>query len=456
MRQFSMRALSLASLAALAACQSGGLAGTPPAGPSSSLARAMTSPTATVNWRQFRFDDNHTGVNPNETMLNKQNVPKLQLIWQAQLGGLVDFSSPAVVNGVVYIGSSEGRLWAYPSTGCGQALCTQPLWSSVSMGQIIDSPTVAKGFVYVGSQTSASSNDGKLDVFSATGCGKQVCSPVWQGIAGTDSILESSPAVANNRVFIGSYDGKLYVFNANGCGSSTCAPLWTAATGGSIESTPTVVGSTVYIGSDDGKLYAFKSKGCGSPSCGPVWTGTLNGPAFYSSPAVSGGVVYIAGQHALAAFSAMGCGGSNCAPLWQAANSGDFFDGSPAVAKGRVYIGVENGVDVYAAAGCGQATCNPLWIDFGSGFQAAVLSSPTIANGVVYVGRNTAEVLAWRQGSCHKKSCTNIWSGATNDEIVSSSPTVVNGHLYIGSADKNSPSDIQGRLYVFALPPSRK
>lgn len=453
-----LRSLSLASVAVLAACQGstiGGATNATPALPSSTIRSNAVHPFTLVNWRQFRFDNNHTGVNPNETILNKRNVPRLQLLWQAQLGNLVDYSSPAVVNGVAYIGSTDGRLWAYPSSGCGQSLCTQPLWSSIGMGQIMDSPTVAKGFVYVGSQTSPSSNDGKLDVFSAMGCGQQVCSPIWQGLAGTDSILQSSPAVAINRVFVGSHDGKLYVFKANGCGSSTCNPVWTATTGASIESTPTVAGNTVYVGSDDGKLYAFKASGCGLSSCTPLWTGALNGSAFASSPAVSGGMVFIAGQHGVAAFRASGCGGGTCTPLWQAANSNEFFNGSPAVAKGRVYIGVEDGVDVYAANGCGKATCAPLWIDFGTGFQAAVVSSPTVANGVVYAGRNTSEVLAWSQGSCHKSVCDNIWSGATNDSIVSSSPTVVNGQIYIGSADQNSPSNISGRLYVFGLRPAR-
>ena len=67
--------------------------------------------------------------------------------WQAQLGALVDYSSPAVVGGVAYIGSTDGRLWAYPADGCGQSLCTHPLWRSVSLAQIIDSPTVAGGIV---------------------------------------------------------------------------------------------------------------------------------------------------------------------------------------------------------------------------------------------------------------------------------------------------------------------
>jgi hypothetical protein len=48
--------------------------------------------------------------------------------------------------------------------------------------------------------------------------------------------------------------------------------------------------------------------------------------------------------------------------------------------------------------------------------------------------------------------CTNIWSGKTNDQIVTSSPTVVNGKVYIGSADNLFPENIQGRIYVFQLP----
>jgi outer membrane protein assembly factor BamB len=417
-----------------------------------SAAFPPTPAAVPVNWTQFRFDNSHTGVNPFEKILTPRNVPRLRLSWQAQLGKLVDFSSPAVVNGVAYIGSSDGRLWAYPADGCRQALCTTPLWSSVGLGQIVDSPTVSHGMVYVGSQTSDTSNAGKLDVFSASGCGHAVCAPLWQGLAGPKSILQSSPAVANGTVFVGAYDGRVYAFNANGCGAAKCPPLWRGTTGGTIESTPTVARGVMYVGSDDGKLYAFSASGCRAPNCRPLWTGSLGGSPFWSTPAVSGGVVYINSQHALSAFVAGGCGRSTCNPLWRAVDNVNFFGTSPAVASGRVYIGLESGLGVYSASGCGRPTCNPLWRDFASGAQAAVVSSPTVANGVVYAGRNTGEVLAWSAGPCGHSVCPNIWSGQTNDSIVSSSPTVVNGKLYIGSADKLSPEKTQGRLYVFALP----
>src|SRR5215218_1621146 len=395
------RVVLVASLAALLVVL---LAGQAVGSLSSPPAAAQEAP---INWPQFRFDRLHTGFQPFETTLNASNVPRLQLAWQAQLGALVTYSSPAVVNGVAYIGSSDGRLWAYRASGCGQQICTSPLWTSTNLGQVIDSPTVANGLVYVGSQTSPFSAAGKLDVFRADGCGKAVCRPIWRGVAGTQSILQSSP---------------------------------------------TVVGGRVYVGADDGKLYVFQADGCGAATCQPRWTGSIGEPVFDSTPAVSNGVVYVGSVHHLSAFPAAGCGASTCQPLWQGSHQDDFVYGSPAVFGGRVYIGVESEVGVFNASGCGQQQCGPLWLDFGTGTQAAILSSPTVANGVVYAGKMNGEVLAWKAGPCGQFVCDEIWRFLTNDPVVSSSPTVVNGTVYIGGANKLAfPEDTTGRLYVFTL-----
>ncbi len=239
---------------------------------------------AGTDWPHFRFDDNHTGFQPNETTLGTKNIRTAGLLWKAFLGqgdrSLVNYSSPAVVNGVVYISTTDGHLWAYPSAGCGTDVCDTPLWTTQSFGQIMDSPAVANGVVYIGSQTNDNDASGKLNAFAADGCGQSLCAPLWQGIAGKQSILQSSPTVASGSVFVGSYDGKLYAFNAEGCGKTLCKPLWTAQTGDHIESTPTVSGGVLYIGSDDGKLYAFNAAGCGKKNCKPIWTGDLGGTVF--------------------------------------------------------------------------------------------------------------------------------------------------------------------------------
>jgi outer membrane protein assembly factor BamB len=127
-------------------------------------------------------------------------------------------------------------------------------WSGTS-GWIV----CRNGVVYVGSE------DGKLYAFDASGilnCSgrPKTCKPL--GTATTGGPVRSSPAIANGVVYVGSDDGKLYAFDAAGslnCTGlpATCDPLWTGATGGAVFSSPAVVNGHVYVGSDDGNLYAF-------------------------------------------------------------------------------------------------------------------------------------------------------------------------------------------------------
>ena len=264
----------IAGAASMVACQ-GGAAGNPavPMTHQASVVRPAAIGEKIVNWPQYRFDDNHTGFNPHEKILNKSNAPQLQLLWQGQLGKLVDYSSPAIVNGVAYLASSDGVLWAYSANGCGQSLCSSPMWQSTPIAQIMDSPTVAGGFVYVGSQTSFSSNAGKLDVFSATGCGQSVCPPLWQGVAGTDAILQSSPTVAHGLVYVGAYDGKLYAFKARAAGrapASRSGPQRPADRSNRRRRSPTACSTSAPT---TASFTHFKAKGCGSSSCAPLVDG---------------------------------------------------------------------------------------------------------------------------------------------------------------------------------------
>lgn len=410
------------------------------------VAGGLTSPADDVNWPHFRFDAGHTGNQPFETALGRSSIRSAELLWQDDLGGeLVFSSSPVVVDGIVYIGEIDGTLFAYPADGCGSQFCTQPLWQSTYLAQVIDTPAVANGIVYVGSQTDFQNADGKLNAFTAAGCGQSVCAPLWQGMAGPGG-LQSSPIVTGGFVFVGGLNGKLYVFDAAGCGEALCPPLWTGRAGGSIESTPLVYKGTVFVGADDGKLYAFPARGCGNSSCNPRWTGRLPSSAFTSSPAVSNDLVYIGSSHGLSVFNANGCGTRQCDPVWQAVDNNLFFYGSPAVADGLVYIAMESQLNVYDAAGCGHPVCSPQFILFGTGAQDAIESSPTVANGVVFAGRNSSELLAW-PARCSRQMCNELWIGHTDDPIVNSSPTVVNGKVYIGGSDHG----FGGRLYVYGV-----
>ncbi len=228
-------------------------------------------------------------------------------LWGGVTDGYVN-SSPAVANGVVYIMSD--KLYAF-STAAGSTHCSgtppnktcTPLWTGTgaTQGGLTSSPAVANGVVYVGSY------DGKLYAFSAggtTGCSgtPKACKPLWAGATGSE--IDSSPAVAYGVVYVGSDDGKLYAFSAGGttgCSGTpkACKPLWAGATSNTaaVSSSPAVANGVVYVGSDDGDLYAFSAGGAtgcsGTPkACKPLWSGATGGQV-YSSPAVANGVVYV-------------------------------------------------------------------------------------------------------------------------------------------------------------------
>ncbi len=68
----------------------------------------------------------------------------------------------------------------------------------------------------------------------------------------TRARVESSPAIAGGRVFVGSNDGKFYVLNL-----ATGAKLWEFEAGSPLSASPSIGNGRVVIGSQDGRLYCF-------------------------------------------------------------------------------------------------------------------------------------------------------------------------------------------------------
>jgi len=119
-----------------------------------------------------------------------------------------------------------------------------------------------------------------------------------------------------------------------------------------------VAGGVAYIGSEDGNLYAFSAAGTtgcsGTPkTCTPLWTaaGASGAPPLSPAPAVANGVVYAGSNGQLYAFSAAGttgCSGTpkTCTPLWATGTSTNGATlSSPVVANGMVYEGQWSGLN---------------------------------------------------------------------------------------------------------------
>lgn len=68
----------------------------------------------------------------------------------------------------------------------------------------------------------------------------------------TLSRVESSPAIAGDRVFVGSNDGRFYVLSL-----SNGAKLWEFNAGAPLSASPAIANGRIVIGSQDGRLYCF-------------------------------------------------------------------------------------------------------------------------------------------------------------------------------------------------------
>lgn len=258
------------------------------------------------------------------------------LLWTCETGGAI-YSSPAVAEGKVYVGSSDNNVYAIDAeTG-------NRVWNYTTGGWVDSSPAVADGGVFVGSW------DGILYALDA-----ETGNLVWKYTTG-DAIV-SSPSVADGKVFVGSSDGKFYALDAE-----TGNLVWWYTVGDYIDSSPAVVDGKVFFGSWDGFVYAL-----GAETGNRVWRYNT-GDAIVSSPAVVDGKLYIGSMN-----GKMYCLDAESGSLEWTYTTGGPIKGSPAVTCGKVFIGSVDG-NVYALD---AETGTIIWK---STIEAPLYSSPAVA-----------------------------------------------------------------------------
>ncbi len=320
----------------------------------------------------FRGNLQHTGI------YNGPGVMKLQGIkWKFHTNGTV-ISSPAVVSGVVYVGSSDGNMYAL------NAADGTMKWKFATESRVTSSPAVAAGLVYFGSYDgnfyALDSATGQLKWKFQTGGEKRYTAkhlhhmqPAGEAMPDTWDFYLSSPSVWNGVVYFGSGDTNIYALDAK-----SGSLKWKYPAGDVVHSSPAIADGTLYVGSWDSFLYALdattgKEKWCFKTGDDPE---IHNHVGIQSSPVVVDGTVYF------------GCRDANVYAIdaatgkqkWSFSNEGSWVNNSPVVYEGRVYFGTSIPGILHAV----DAKTGTALYQLPAG--TPVFSSMAVANGMLHMG----------------------------------------------------------------------
>jgi outer membrane protein assembly factor BamB len=168
-------------------------------------------------------------------------------LWQRDLPGRSE-SSPAVEDGKVVFGCECGTLFALDEE-TGKTIWEHDVGSAIKGG-----PAISEGVVYVGDYggtlTAVNLSDGSVKWESSS-----------QGLSlGRTGSFYATPAVAYERVYIGSKDGRMYSFEAE-----TGDLAWSHTTESEVYASVAVADTvltppTVYFGGLDGHVYALDAE----------------------------------------------------------------------------------------------------------------------------------------------------------------------------------------------------
>ena len=313
---------------------------------------APPSNMAHTNWPVYRGDAQARGVAPCDL------PERPELLWQFRVEGGAFEATPVILDGTIYIGDLDGKLYALDlATGDKRWEFTAP--SGIGFNA---SPAVRDGLVYVGDLFgqfyAVHADTGKL---------------AWQYQAQAE--INSSANFHGDHVLFGSQDATLYCLKAK-----TDKPegelVWSYQIGDQIRCSPTIVEGRVFLAGCDGVLHIVDvTKGekiDGVDIEGPtgatpaalgdrVFFGTESGTFFAvdwkeariawrfddqasampirGAPAVTDSLVIVGGQNRRVYAFDPEKGGD---PVWEFATK-QRVDGSPVVVGQRVFVGSADG-----------------------------------------------------------------------------------------------------------------
>ena len=349
------------------------------------------------NWPVFRGDVAHTGAT------EEQLIFPLKLAWKF----ITDVtpnnpSSPAVVDGVVYI-CSGARIYAV-NAETGLLKWRYPAEEYLT-AQIKSSPVVGADLVYFGA------GDGKLYAIA-----KDTGNLAWS--FSTKGIMNSSPILVDGIIYVGSSDDHLYSLDA-----VSGQEKWIGGfrTRDDVASAAAYLDGLVYFLSNDMVLYSVHT------STGKIkWQVRVGNWSAASSPVVSDNNVYLASGNMLQTFQA------KSGRLKWAVKFVNDISTVPAVSNGTAFLATRNG-SIFAISSTGKQK----WT---AEFGAPVYGSPIVAGDTVIFGANKGILAGYdtETGSLRWKyfvQPSSLDYGKLKFVNLASSSVVSNGALYVLADD---------------------
>ena len=348
-----------------------------------------------ATWPIFRGDSALSGV------ASDPLPDSLALLWSFETGAEI-VSTPAVGRGRVYVSSTDGKVYAL------DAVDGSLVWDFIARNALEASPALQDTVLYVGAL------DGSFYALNAA-TGKLLWeTELSSGIYGSANFAEL-PTGSAKLILVGCYDNRLYCLDAN-----SGEQRWTYETENYINGTPATDGRRVVFGGCDGNLHIVNvadGSGTGQVSVGSYVPG---------SAAVADGHAYVG--HYNQAVVRVDLAGQTIVWEYRAEGQGGAFFSSPAIGSDRVVVGSR---DEFLHC-LNRETGEKLWTFRTRG---NVDSSPVIAGDAVIFGSDDGRL--YRVDLASGRETWTYEIGGT----LTGSPAVAGGCVFIGSED--------GRIYAF-------
>jgi len=295
------------------------------------------------------------------------------------------FSSPAVFDGSVFVGSSDGSVYRLKASD-GQVQWATPLLAQSAFSGITSSPKVVFDWVFIGTFDEYGGAGEVLSLWASNGTVR------WRHPTG--SVHYSSPAYADGVVYVGvmgfynttsriTFDPPYGVLALD---AATGHERWFHPTAGSVAASVAVAPHTILAPAKDGYLYALDRE-----NGTEAWKSAVG--AGVSSPAVWGNTVFVGG-------GTFGLGGRVTAlDLTTGSERWSFMPNGPVQAS-LTYAG---GTIVFATNTANgtlyalDATNGKVRWQFSPSPAEYILASPVVADGIVYAASDNGHVYAIEQ-----------------------------------------------------------